>query len=246
MIEFINEYFRSGLTLVATCFAIYFSFKKIGHNITASIEIDSGATYETFINQVTLNNKKDKVIAIWSVNAIFDNDLKLELIKCEPPIILKPYESLSLSMEKYSKLSVNGCITSIDFYFSKIDIVIDSGETLIKCKVTEKRDLLSDYNILSKGMTKFQNHIYNDKVKYIISYYYFGNLCTAFILGSGLIVNEWEFQHKLITIDTELDLLGFETFLKQTNLSDFVKGYMCFKCSYPDLKLIFEERNIKT
>ncbi|RBW44592.1 hypothetical protein DS885_11040 [Psychromonas sp. B3M02] len=190
-IAFSNSYFRPILILISSVFAIFFASKKIGNNITVNYSI----SYEGFsagsIKELVLSNKKDKPVSIFSIYALFENDLALEVKKLSPPVILKPYETVSIFPDKYSELSVDG--DEFNDMLNNIKFVIDSADGLIPCKKSIKKESMSHYRTITKNTYLYNGFVYNESVRFILDYVFEGDKKTAFITKSGYIGNEWGF-----------------------------------------------------
>ncbi|MFT5760595.1 MAG: hypothetical protein ACI9LM_005382 [Alteromonadaceae bacterium] len=190
IVTFLNEIFRPFLLLVSTAFAIYFAYKKIGNRVTAQYSF-GGENFTPFhITEVVLSNKKDKPVNVYAIHAVFHNDLWLELDKCSPPKVLKPYESLSLSMNPYSSLSVGSDKYEPDFMSA--EIYIESDDKVIKCESKCRPNLLEKYSKVSVKSCSYNGFVYDETVAYIIVYIIDNSMKTAFIHKSGYIDNEWE------------------------------------------------------
>jgi len=191
-LDFSNGYFRPLLILVTSSFAIYFAFKKVGNSITVQFSVASEGFSASRINEIILSNNKDKPVSIYSLYATFDNDLLLELKRFSPPEILKPYETIGIFTDQYSKLRVNDDEFAPNFIDA--EIWIESAEKTIKCTARKRSNLLKGYKKVSKDCFKFNGFVYDDTVSYILNYRINNKLKTAFIHYSGYIGNEWDFQ----------------------------------------------------
>ena len=207
IITFSNEFFRPFLLLVSSIFAIYFAYKKIGNKVTAQYSFGSANFTPAHIREVVLSNKKDKPVNIYAVHAVFHNDLWLELDKYSPPKVLKPYESLSLSMNPYSFLSVGSDKYEPDFI--NAEIYIESDDKVIKCESRYRPELLDKYSKVSVNRCSYNGFVYDETVAYILVYVLDNCLKTAFIHKSGYIGNEWELSpNHLGQNATEQNVLG--------------------------------------
>ncbi|MEW6992569.1 hypothetical protein AADZ91_18045 [Colwelliaceae bacterium 6441] len=190
IVTFSNEIFRPFLLLVSSVFAIYFAYKKIGNRVAAQYSFGGASFTPSHITEVVLSNKKDKPVNIYAIHAVFHNDLWLELDKYSPPKVLKPYESLSLSMNTYSSLTVGSDKYKPDFM--NAEIYIESDDKVIKCESRYRPELLEKYAKVSVNRCSYNGFVYDETVAYILVYILDNSMKTAFIHKSGYIGNEWE------------------------------------------------------
>lgn len=213
---FLNAEFKPIVILVSSGLGIYFAFKKIGHKVSAQYTF-GGANFEPIhIKEVVISNKKDKPVNIYTVHAVFHDDLWLELKKCSPTKVLKPYESLALKMKPYSFLNVGSDEYEPDFM--NADIYIESDEQVIKCESRYRPQLLDKYRKVSVSRHSYNGFIYDESVAFILAYALNGALKTAFIDESGYIGNEWDLSPNHLgqnatetNIEDMLSAYGFES-----------------------------------
>lgn len=239
---FLNDYFRPILLIIATLFTIYFAIKKIGNSVTAQYTFSSPLFSEEYISNVVLSNKKDKTLSVWSINAVFDKNFTLTLEKFNPPIILKAYETVSISLPKYSSLSIDLDKYIPNYTTNDTNIYIDIGHKLIKCKNNTKKDSLSHFTSVSMNITKFNGHVFDETVAYIMAYYYQGKSYTAFITGSGIISNEWDFSPN--HLGNNINEGTIRSFINQYGFHELFSNYKCFKVDYPNINLAFKKEKI--
>lgn len=238
-IEFLNVYFRPILLVIGSCLAIYLGVQKFGSKITAQYTV-SDSTYTTqHISNIVLTNKKDKPQSIWAIFALFNKDYQLELDKFNPPLILKPYESISIKLPEYSSLSIGGDEYKPDF-FGEVAIYADVGERLLKCSEQNKKDVLSNFKHISKQKIQFNGHVYNHRVTYIIDYLFDGKVSTAFVCG-GFITNEWDFSPNHLG-NKEISSRQLESFLKMNGFDKVFSNYHCYKVNYPHTEFVFAKK----
>ena len=223
--------------MITSFFAIYFAIQKFGNKVSAQYTVSMDLYTSEHISNIVLSNKKDKTLNIWSVHALFEKEYQLELDKFDPPLILKPYESVSVSLPKYSSASIGSDVFNPDFMSPHLEIYADIGDKLLKCSQHSKKDQLKNFKHISKQNTQFNGHIYNDRVSYILSYYYEETLHTAFICR-GLITNEWSFSPNHLG-NKEFTAKEIEYFLVQYGFDELFANYHCYEVNYPRTKLVF-------
>lgn len=171
LIQSMDIYFKPILVVLVSIFAIYFAIQKIGNKIVARYEISTELFSAEYISNIVLSNKKDKTISVWSIHAVIDKDVQLELIKFNSPLILKAYEANSISLPKYSNLYLNNKEITPEFLFSNLKIHVDIGNKLVECKDERRKNTLNNFSKISKSVKKFNGHVYNENVLYILAYY---------------------------------------------------------------------------
>lgn len=237
---FLNLYFKPVLLIISGCFAIYFAIQKFGNKVTAQYTFSMGLYTSDRISSVVLANKKDKTISVWSIHAVFDKEYQLELDKFDPPIVIKPYESTSFTLPEYSSATIGSDEFQLDYLDRNIELYIDIGHKLIKCSKQFKSDYLQIFTHISKHNLTFNGHIYNDRVSYILSYYYDDKLHTAFICG-GMVTNEWEFRPNHLG-NKEVTANQLENFLINEGFDSVFTNYQCYKVNFPRTELVFRKK----
>ncbi|NNN70853.1 hypothetical protein [Vibrio sp. 3-2(1)] len=105
---FLNGNFGSIVSVIASVFAIYFAFRKIGHKFqfvySPSNPLDP---FGTQIKSLVLTNCKDRTYAIWRVFIIIDGKFKLTIKNYLHPVAINPYETILIDCEKYSSIKLD-------------------------------------------------------------------------------------------------------------------------------------------
>ncbi|EGQ7814862.1 hypothetical protein ABVD54_003435 [Vibrio parahaemolyticus] len=218
-----SDYFRPILVLITSIFAIYFAWKKIGHNIMVQYSVVHEGFSAPRINEIILSNNKDKPVSVYSIYATFDNDLLLELKKFSPPEVLKPYETIGIFTDQYSALRVNNDDFSPNFLDA--EIWVESAEKTIRCKARKRQNLLANYRKVSKNCHKFNGFVFDETVAYILSYVVDKRLKTAFIHFSGYIGNEWDFSPNHLGDESKVNVATIMVMLAETGLGELFSDY---------------------
>lgn len=225
--EWLDQQFRPVIALSASIFTVFFAWRKIGNKVNVTYTITSGGASHTRINNIVFQNKKDKPLSIYKIVAVFDKNYYLEIHKCSPPLILKPYESINVETEEFSHLSVGE-----DRYFPEFwqaEIYIESDDKIIKCNAKPHKTLAFNYTKVSKITKKFNDIVYNDYVTYILVYSVNKIDKTAFLYDSGIIKHEWDFYFNRIKPSSEkLEERDISKFLEQ-HYSKTIDSYLLYK-----------------
>jgi len=213
--------------------AIYFGFQKITNKVIARYTASMNLFSSEYISNVVLINKRDKVVSICSLNAVFEKNYSLELNTFDPPLILKPYESISISLPKFTSLSIANDAYHPDYIGGKLDLYIDTGVKIIKCQKQYTSNDLNVFTKVSKHTSSFNGHVYNKSVKYFISYFYDRKNYTAFVTESGIIDNEWNFSPNNFG-QKNITPQKIDHFLKYHHFDKLFSNYVIFKVNYPN------------
>ncbi|MFW2082987.1 hypothetical protein ACNPQK_18700 [Acinetobacter guillouiae] len=210
--------------IIAACtsfFTISFGLKKIGHKIHAIFHVVSEKSYETRITNVILQNHKDKPVCVYRLLAVFEKKYTLELKKFNEPVIIKPFEALTIHTDPYSKLILNDEPYVPEFNSSEIEIYIELFDRVVLCNTDSyKRTTLGEMQILKKTK-KFNGIVYNDGVKYFLCYMHEGQSKTAFIHKSGHISEDWSLSYNFIKPkNNEITEIEIKEFLEKQYINN--------------------------
>lgn len=155
------------------------------------------------IGSVTLINKKDRPVAIFSIDAVMGN-VSIGLKELNPPLILKAMEAATVEIEPVSKRHLGD-----DVYEWKlprgepaeINIYLSTSFKTIKCHrdgppshmgFAIKRGLRS----VTNSREKFNGIIYNDNARYALVYTEDKKQKTSLISKGGFI--SWDFLPNML------------------------------------------------
>jgi hypothetical protein len=245
IIELINYYFRPILVVIGALVGLLLALKKFGYKISFRYTYSVGHFTEKYISNVVLTNHKDKNISIWAIYAVLDKDLVLTLSKFDPPLNLKPYETMGIKLPKYSSLYVGTDKYEPKFYSELMEILVDVGEKNVKCEAIEKRDNTDCYKKIQKSIDTFGGHVLNHHVAYVMQYELQGKTNTAFISNSGMIGNEWDFPHIRIE-NKEVNSDTIKSVLIEYELNKVFSSIICYSVGEHGAKFEFEMHNENT
>lgn len=213
--------------------------EKIGDSLSVTFTQKCNSLSLNRIANLVIVNNKDRPVSIFSINAIFDKEICLILHRCEPPLIVKPYETISIETEEYSGLSINGHPYEPDL--SSAEIYVETSHKLIKCRTREKPKLLDDYRKVLKHIKKFNGIVFSENFKYLVVYKQNEELKTTFIHYSGYFENDWSgFAFNMISPSNTLEITAediLNTFLKY-KFSEQVETYALYEIEQAGFKLI--------
>ena len=70
----LDQHFRPVIALIASIFAVFFAWRKIGNKVNVTYTVTSGGSSHTRINNIVFQNKKDKPLSIYKIVAVFDKN----------------------------------------------------------------------------------------------------------------------------------------------------------------------------
>lgn len=214
------------LTILAGVYTVYFGIQKTGTKVKASFSIVSEKSYKIRISNIVLQNNKDLPVCIYRLFAIFDDNLYLELKKFDTPLILKPYEAITIITDPYSRLRLDNEIHEPNFFSENIKVALELLDNVYICESKEyKQSSLKDLKQITKSTSAFNGIVYNEHVKYILIYELNGINKTAFFYPSGTISEEWNLGYNAISVkNREINENDISAFLEQ-NYSEIIKAY---------------------
>lgn len=244
---FLDLYVRPFFFFFASGFAIYFSYLKLSSDrLEVSYSVISRLFSAERISNLVIQNKRDKVVIVYSVSAVFDNNRYLELIRFNKPLVIKPFECVSIEAEEYSYLCVDEDKRNLDYF--NCDIVIESNRKLIKCVSSRRESLHSKYKVITKVKNSFSDFVYDKSVKYIFLYHEFGDSGrgkVAFISKDGFIGNEWDFSFNHLGGCATAD--QFLSAIKSDDVKDRIRSFTLFEVDeFGKRKIVKQWRDVSS
>ncbi len=227
------------LLMLTASFAVYFFFQKIQKKVVAQFTASWQMFSEPYISKLVLTNKRDNTLAIWSAHATIYEDIRVELETFDTPLVLKPYETISISLPKYSALLLNNQEYDPDYSFESTRIYLDIGLKFLVCESEAKKDILHNYREAQKYTTVFNGHVFNKDVAFILVYSLEGKVYTAFFSSNGAIGNEWEFAPN--HIGNNVNVEEIKSMLRQFGYDKLFTTITCFGVSFPKTGVVFRK-----
>ncbi|EHU1746141.1 Uncharacterised protein [Acinetobacter baumannii] len=227
--QIVDNYFRPLIIVLSTAITILLSSKKIGNSVAAYFSSSWNSLSAERIDDIVLINYKDKPVPIFGIYAVFDKQYILEVEKCDPPIIIEPYGSVSIKTKPHSKLYINDHKYEPDYM--KATLMLDSVGKMIKCK-SYKKNLIGgqDFKQIAKITNSFNGVVHAGRHPYVLTYIINGELKTTFINKSGILEHDWEFPFNGINLQgQELDESLINNFLIQQGYSEVMTNYSILK-----------------
>lgn len=216
-------------------FSLYFAHQKIGEKIFVSYSIGHSRITENRISELEFINKKNKPISIFSIHAVIDNHVVVDIDKFKIPIILKPLESLHIETPAFSALYLGGERYKAEYgppY--NVDIYIVNDTKKIKCITINHPSISAFFDFehfinTTKSIKKFNGKVYNENVKFAITYRFDSQEYTALVEDWGFIAEGWNFKYNQIPpeymsskdkVKEYLTLVGYDKFFDALHVDD--------------------------
>ena len=117
-------------------FSLYFAYQKIGSKVLASYSVVSNLVSESRISDITLINKKNKPITIFSIQAVINEDIVVEVENFQPAMVLKSLESTYVITTPFSHLHIGQDKYKADYFRpNKVDLYLITEKSKIRCQV---------------------------------------------------------------------------------------------------------------
>jgi hypothetical protein len=159
---------------------------------------------EKRITEIVLINKKNKPESIFSIQAVINEDVVIEVESFKPPLLLKPLESVLVKTTPFSALYVDNQRFHAEYHNAKTLIIyLITDNKKLKCKIASAASLhnhnyFTHYRTAQKHTQRFNDKVFNDRVKYAVIYVFDSQQCTAFIDDAGFITDDWHFYYNSI------------------------------------------------
>ncbi len=228
----LRNIFFGIVSLFASLFTIYFFIQKIQKKVVAQFIVSWKLFSEPYISKLVITNKRDNTLTLWSVHATIYEDIRVELDTFDTPLVLKPYETISISLPKYSALQLNNQEYEPNYSFESTKIYLDIGSEFLLCKSEVKKDILHHYREAKKYTVAFNGHVFNKDVAYILVYSLESKVYTAFFSANGAIGNEWKFapNHLGNTVNGQ----EIQNMLKLFGYDKLFTTIDCFRVIFPE------------
>lgn len=190
------------LTLMLAC-------KKFGNKGLITYSLSYDAYTAPRMTNLALTNCKDKPLIVHALYIIVDRHVLVPLKEFSPPLVIKGLESALVECDPVSSYRVGEHPFNISFAnVCEIYVVTTGGR--FKCDADYTPNLLSiaqgeGYQHVHTTTHLFNNRVYDDRVRYGLTFSYKGNVHTAFIGIGGLIGLEWPFQINALRPESIVD-----------------------------------------
>lgn len=215
--------------LILFPFSIYLAWKKLGVKVAASITFGKSRTLPSRITDVVLINFKDKPVTIFAIYAVMDKHISWEVDRFDPPIVLKPLETIRIPTTPYSLLWLNTGVFEPDFVGAKnIEICLVLSRKVVKCKKMRHPNLqhikaFASYRNAIKHADSINGVVYDERATYAIVYKSETGTKTAIVDCSGFICSNWDFWFNTLPPEAMDSTKYLETYLNNVGLGEVTK-----------------------
>lgn len=190
--------------VVLAGFSFYFAYQKIGDKVLTTYSVVYGTVSAKRISEITLINKKNKPLIIFSIQAVINKEIVIEVESFETGLILKPLESIHIKTTPFSNFRIGSDAYDVSYFGPDlVEIYLLSDSRKNECKTISSPILSSFfdpriYSIAGKTTHKFNGYVFNETVRYAITYKYMDETKTAFVHYSGAMLEGWDFKYNFI------------------------------------------------
>lgn len=187
------------------------AMRKFGHSAEVTFSISKGIFTTTYINWLLVRNLKDKPLEIQAILAVINKDIRIELMKQKPPLVVKSLESQEFHFEGVSHYSLSGYdIERFDFS-PPIEIFIITANEVIKCRTVRSATHLElsyfgDQRAAYPIRNLHRGRLYNSTAIYAINFHNGSEDRASLLWASGQIFGDMPLNNKQIdpgTLDDE-------------------------------------------
>lgn len=183
--------------VVVTLFSLYFAYRRVTHRVLVSFAVGANKLTASGIVELTLVNRRDRPVLIFSVYAVVDGRVLLEVEQFSPPLVMKPLECVQIRPKPFSAYYLDG-----DEYDAllrptqRVEVYLGLEHRVVRCKVMTPANLLvhkrfKELRQTSKVTKVFNQTVYGTSLLYAVVYEIDAIQKTAFITPKGLIVGDW-------------------------------------------------------
>ena len=209
-----QELLKTASALLLFPISFYLGWKKLGVGVSFTYTIGMSAEFGTRIRKVTLINNKDKTLPISRITAVYDGVL-IELNAFDAPLLIKAHEGITVESEPYSHLILyKNEYKIVPRAEADISLFVEVNGDNYPCKPLFKKRFLPRRRIRAKHMPHRYTYEHNGKIydplrtRFIAEYIRENQVCTSFILDSGIITDSEDLgcnfipKHKLLSCNT--------------------------------------------
>ncbi|RYZ21059.1 MAG: hypothetical protein EOO16_14500 [Chitinophagaceae bacterium] len=225
------EFLKLAPALLLFPLSWFLAVKKLG--VSADISYSTAMTMTTryFFDSLTVTNHKDKTLTIFEVYAIYEKDLLIPILKCEPPLLIKAYESVNCKIDPISALKCYDM--EFNFYPSKgsIEFYISTPSGIRKCKASSRPNSVTemaknDYRMVTIERDTFEGEVFSSSVMYAINFEWEGKKNYSFITSGGLLSASWPFKENAVPVEWLGSPEELESKIKTTVIHDRIGDFV--------------------
>ena len=132
--SWVNQDFKGIIATLGFLLSAYYFIQKTGNKVSISYGMSSDRYSDLQISTIVISNQKDRTISIWSIDAVLDGKIQFNVHTPKAPIVLKPWESISVTPMKYTSLENNGETIELNDFLRKIECYVSLENKHINCK----------------------------------------------------------------------------------------------------------------
>jgi hypothetical protein len=199
MLDTVNTVLLAAPGALATAFALYFAYRRVFYKVLVTYSFGGGVISADGITSLTLVNRKDRPLTIFSIHAVLGNRNVIEIESFSPPLILKPLEAIEIRPRPFSAYMMGN-----DEYNPAYDewngatIWLALESRFLKCKpisspTTTRMRHFRRLKFITKVTKQMNGVVYKLDSRYAISYGTGDDTKTAIVTKGGIITGDWGF-----------------------------------------------------
>ncbi|MBC3465017.1 hypothetical protein [Pseudomonas sp. RW10S2] len=226
----------------------FLAVKKIGVSAEISYSTSASLVSEYFFDTITVTNHKDKALTIFEIFVIYEKDLIIPLLTCEPPLLVKAYEAANCDIPPISGLSCGGMEMSLLADSRKLfEFYISTPSGVRKCKTARRPNSVTEmvknnYRMMSIKRNTYNGAVYSSSVAYAINYKYNGKEGFSFITVNGMIYLDWPLRENRVPEDWLDSPETLVRKLKDTNIASDLESFSIADLRDQSLRGLLQQR----
>ncbi|MDR6581633.1 hypothetical protein [Pseudomonas extremaustralis] len=215
----VGEFFKlvPGLILFPLSFVL--AWKKFGNKALITYSLSHDRYSAPRLTDIALTNCKDRPLVVHALYIIVDRHILVPLKEFSPPLVVKGLESALIECDPVTSYHVGEHSFEFDFLnIGEIYVLTTGGR--FKCDADPTPTLTSiakneGYQHVHTRRRIFNTHVFNDGVRYGLTFSAKGKSYTAFVDDGGIIGLEWPFQINALRSEDMTDALTVKTVLEE-------------------------------
>jgi hypothetical protein len=195
---YVGDFFKIVPGVVLFPLTLMLAWKKFGNKALITYSLTHDVYTAPRLTDIALTNCKDRPLIVHALYIIVDRHILVPLKEFSPPLVVKGLESALIECDPVSSYSVGEHPFEFDFLNVGEIYVLTTGGSF-KCGADPTPRLISiatdeRYQHARARRRLFNGHVFNDLVRYALTFAVKGKSYTAFIDVGGIIGLEWPFH----------------------------------------------------
>ncbi|UVL41763.1 hypothetical protein LOY55_06565 [Pseudomonas sp. B21-040] len=216
---YVGDFFKIVPGVVLFPLTLMLAWKKFGNKALVTYSLTHNLYMAPRLTDIALTNCKDRPLIVHALYIIVDRHILVPLKEFSPPLVIKGLESALIECDPVSSYSVGEHSFEFDFQHVWEIYVLTTGGRF-KCDADPTPNLFSiardeEYQHVQIHRRLFNGHIFNDLVRYALTFTMKGKLHTAFVDVGGMIGQEWPFVINCLRPENMTDAVTVKKVLEE-------------------------------